>query len=46
MRPASIFWIIQLSNSRVTDDLYELVISEKEIFFHDIPRGIFYTFED
>ena len=30
----------------VTDDLYELVISEKEIFFHDIPRGIFYTFED
>lgn len=28
----------------VTDDLYELVINEKEIFFHDLRRGIFYTF--
>lgn len=30
----------------VTGDLYELVISIKEIFFHDIARGIFYTFKD
>lgn len=30
----------------VTGDLYELVISEKEMFFHDIRRGIFYTFID
>lgn len=30
----------------VTGDLYELVISTKEIFFHDIVRGKFYTFED
>lgn len=30
----------------VTEDLYELVISEQEIFFHDVPRGVFYTFED
>uniref|UniRef100_UPI00405686F2 hypothetical protein n=1 Tax=Agathobacter sp. TaxID=2021311 RepID=UPI00405686F2 len=29
----------------VTEDMYELVISEKEIFFHDLRRGIFYTFE-
>lgn len=28
----------------VTDDLYELVISKNETFFHDIGRGIFYTF--
>lgn len=28
----------------VTDDMYELVISEKETFFHDLRRGIFYTF--
>lgn len=30
----------------VTGDLYELVISTKEVFFHDIARGIFYIFED
>lgn len=30
----------------VTGDLYELVISKKEMFFHDIRRGIFYTFMD
>lgn len=30
----------------VTENLYELVISTKEIFFHDVARGIFYTFED
>lgn len=28
----------------VTKDMYELVISEKEMFFHDLRRGIFYTF--
>ncbi|ANU44951.1 hypothetical protein ADH76_01390 [Enterocloster clostridioformis] len=28
----------------VTRDMYELVISENEIFFHDLRRGIFYTF--
>ena len=28
----------------VTDDVYELVVSEKETFFHDLRRGIFYTF--
>lgn len=28
----------------VTNDIYELVISEKETFFHDLGRGIFYTF--
>lgn len=28
----------------VTNDMYELTISEKEIFFHDLRRGIFYTF--
>ncbi len=27
-----------------TKDIYELVISEKETFFHDMQRGIFYTF--
>ena len=26
------------------NDMYELVISEKETFFHDLSRGIFYTF--
>lgn len=30
----------------VTEDLYELVISTKETFFHDVARGVFYTFED
>lgn len=30
----------------VINDIYELVISEKEIFFHDLTRGIFYTFVD
>lgn len=25
-------------------DIYELVISEEEMFFHDLRRGIFYTF--
>lgn len=33
-------------NCAVTGDLYELVISKEEIFFHDIVRGIFYTFMD
>lgn len=28
----------------VINDMYELVISEKETFFHDLSRGIFYTF--
>lgn len=28
----------------VTDDAYELVISENETFFHDLRKGIFYTF--
>lgn len=28
----------------VTKDRYELTISEKEMFFHDLRRGIFYTF--
>lgn len=28
----------------VTKDMYELVINEKEMFFHDLRRGIFYTF--
>lgn len=28
----------------VTNDMYELVISEKETFFHDLRRGIFYVF--
>lgn len=30
----------------VTGDLYELVVSNKELFFHDVVRGKFYTFED
>lgn len=30
----------------VTGDMYELVVSETETFFHDVGRGIFYTFED
>lgn len=30
----------------VTGDLYELVISEREVFFHDMGRGLFYTFQD
>ena len=30
--------------SAVTKDMYELVINEKEMFFHDLRRGIFYTF--
>lgn len=30
----------------VTGDRYELVINEKEVFFRDIRRGIFYTFYD
>lgn len=29
-----------------TGDLYELVINEKEIFFHDIRKGVFYSFRD
>lgn len=29
----------------VTEDMYELVINEKEIFFHDLRRRIFYTFD-
>ena len=28
----------------VTKDMYELVINDKEMFFHDLRRGIFYTF--
>ncbi len=28
----------------VTDDMYELVVGEDEVFFHDLRRGIFYTF--
>lgn len=28
----------------ITEDLYELVIHEKETFFHDLRRGIFYIF--
>ena len=28
----------------VTGDMYELVITEQEIFFHDIVRAFFYTF--
>lgn len=30
----------------VTGDVYELVISKEEIFFHDMARGLFYTFMD
>lgn len=30
--------------SAIQDEVYELVISEKETFFHDLKRGIFYTF--
>jgi len=30
----------------VTNDVYELVISSQETFFHDLQRGIFYTFKD
>lgn len=33
-------------NCAVTGDLYELVISKEETFFHDMARGLFYTFED
>lgn len=29
----------------VTKDVYELVISSHEIFFHDMMRGVFYTFD-
>jgi len=29
----------------VTKDIYELVINEAEMFFHDLARGLFYTFE-
>ena len=39
-REAGIFYY----KCAVTEDLYELVISEKEIFFHDVRREIFYTF--
>lgn len=28
----------------VTGDMYELVISDQEIFFHDVVRGSFFTF--
>ena len=28
----------------VTKDMYELTISDKEMFFHDLRRNIFYTF--
>ena len=28
----------------VTGDMYELVINEQEQFFHDLKRGIFYSF--
>ncbi|MCI9151805.1 MAG: hypothetical protein HFI42_15250 [Lachnospiraceae bacterium] len=30
----------------VTGDLYELVVSSDAPFFHDIARGIFYTFAE
>lgn len=30
----------------VTGDVYELVISKEEVFFHDMARGLFYTFMD
>ena len=30
--------------SAIPDELYELVINEKESFFHDLQRGVFYTF--
>ena len=30
--------------SAIPDELYELVINEKESFFHDLQRGAFYTF--
>ena len=30
----------------VTKDIYELVINETEMFFHDLARGMFYTFEN
>lgn len=30
--------------SAVPDELYELVINEREAFFHDLQRGVFYTF--
>lgn len=29
----------------VTKDLYELVINDSEMFFHDLARGMFYTFK-
>ena len=28
----------------IINDVYELVITDKETFFHDLTRGIFYTF--
>ena len=28
----------------IINDMYELVITDKETFFHDLTRGIFYTF--
>ncbi len=28
----------------IINDMYELVVSEKETFFHDLSRGIFYIF--
>ena len=30
--------------SAIPNELYELVINEKESFFHDLQRGVFYTF--
>lgn len=30
----------------VTRDIYELVINDEEMFFHDLVRGVFYTFEN
>ena len=29
----------------VTEDMYELVINKEEMFFHDLRRRIFYTFD-
>lgn len=33
-------------NCAVINDMYELVIAESDVFFHDLTRGFFYTFVD
>lgn len=40
----NVYGIFYYENT-VTNELYELIINEKEQLFHDVQRGIFYTFQ-